>query len=58
MSLTALLLFWNNIVAETDLIDAKSLPKVTMPNRNGFIPAQMEDIRDMQKRGCHGGHCP
>jgi len=57
-SLTALMLYWNHIIAETDVIDAKSLPKVKMPNRNGFIPPRMEDIGDMQKRGCHGGHCP
>jgi hypothetical protein len=57
-SLTAFLLFWNKIIAETDVIDARSLPKVTMPNRNGFIPPRLEDISDMEKRGCHGGHCP
>jgi len=57
-ALTAFLLFRNNIIGETDVIDAKSLPKVKMPNRDGFIPQRLEDIRDMQKRGCHGGHCP
>ena len=27
----------NGIVGEGDVMDAKSLPKVTMPNREGFI---------------------
>lgn len=57
-ALTAFVLFRNNVVQESQILDAKSLPKVQMPNRNGFIPQRLEDIRDMKKRGCHGGHCP
>ena len=38
-SLTAFLLYRNGIVGETDVMDEKSLPKVEMPNRNGFVPA-------------------
>jgi len=37
--LTAFLLFRNGIIAENDVLDAKSLPKVQMPNRDGFVPA-------------------
>ena len=36
---TAYLLFRNGIIQESDVMDAKSLPKVQMPNRNGFVPA-------------------
>jgi S-disulfanyl-L-cysteine oxidoreductase SoxD len=57
-ALTAFVLFRNDIVKESELMDAKSLPKVQMPNRNGFVPLRLEDIGDMKKRGCHGGHCP
>jgi cytochrome c len=57
-ALTAFVLFRNDIVKESDVMDAKSLPKVQMPNRNGFVPLRLEDIGDMKKRGCHGGHCP
>ena len=57
-ALTAFLLFRNGIVQEGDVIDAKSLPKIQMPNRNGFIPAKLEDVGDLQKRGCRAGHCP
>lgn len=57
-SLTAFLLFRNGIIKETDVIDAKSLPKVQMPNRNGFVPVKVEDIPDIQKRGCQLGVCP
>ena len=38
--LTAFLLYQNGIVQENDVIDAKTLPKVRMPNRDGFIPPQ------------------
>jgi mono/diheme cytochrome c family protein len=57
-ALTAFVLFRNGIIQDSDVIDAKSLPKVQMPNRNGFMPLRLEDIHDLRKRGCHGGHCP
>jgi hypothetical protein len=34
-ALTAFLLFKNNVIAEDDVMDAQSLPKVEMPNRDG-----------------------
>ena len=39
-ALTAFLLYRNDIIKETDVMDAKSLPKVQMPNRNGFVPPE------------------
>jgi len=57
-SLVALVLYRNEIIKEEDVIDAKTLPKVQMPNRNGFIPQKLEEIHDPQKRGCRMGHCP
>lgn len=44
-SVIAWLLFQNHIIAELTVIDAQSLPKVEMPNRNGFIPDPRPDIR-------------
>jgi cytochrome c len=35
-ALTAYLLFKNGVVKEDDVMDARSLPKVEMPNKNGF----------------------
>jgi cytochrome c len=57
-SLTAFILFRNGIVQETDVMDGKTLPKVKMPNRDGFLPPRLEDIANLQKRGCAAGHCP
>jgi mono/diheme cytochrome c family protein len=37
-AVTAFLLYRNGIIQETDVMDAKSLPKVQMPNRNGYYP--------------------
>ena len=34
---TAYLLYINNIIGESDEMNAESLPKVRMPNRDGFI---------------------
>jgi S-disulfanyl-L-cysteine oxidoreductase SoxD len=39
---TAYVLYRNDIIKETDVLDANSLPKVRMPNRDNFVPAQPE----------------
>jgi hypothetical protein len=35
---TAYVLYINGIIGENDVMDAKTLPKVQMPNRDGFYP--------------------
>jgi len=57
-SLTAFILFRDEIIKEEDVIDAKSLPKIKMPNRDGFVPQNLDEIHDWKKRGCKLGHCP
>jgi cytochrome c len=57
-ALTAFLLYKNDIIKETDTIDSKTLPAIKMPNRDGFIPPQLDEIHDIKKRGCRLGHCP
>lgn len=37
-AVSAYILNLNGIIGENDAMDAQSLPKVNMPNRNGFIP--------------------
>ena len=44
-SVIAWLLFQNQVIAEDAVIDAQTLPKVEMPNRNGFIPDPRPDVR-------------
>ena len=56
-AVTAFLLYKNGIIKETDVLDVKTLPKVQMPNRNGFLPARFEDLPDLKKRGCRVGQC-
>ena len=41
---TAYVLFLNGIVAEQDVLDQKTLPKIMMPNRNGFVPDPRPDL--------------
>jgi len=57
-SLTAFILAKSEIIQEGDVMDAKTLPQVQMPNRNGFIPQRFADIPDERKRGCSQGACP
>lgn len=45
-ALTAYLLHLNGIVAETVVIDAMSLPKVAMPNRDNFIVSYSDGALD------------
>lgn len=44
-AVTALLLHWNGVIGENDELNEKTLPKVKMPNRDGFVP----DARPHQK---------
>lgn len=37
-ALTAFILYKNNIIKEDQVMDAKSLPQVKMPNREGYVP--------------------
>jgi cytochrome c len=48
-ALTAFLLYKNGIVQEGDVIDAKSLPEVRMPNRNNFVPYSPEWKKDAKR---------
>jgi len=57
-SLTAFILFRNGIIKEDELIDAATLPRIKMPNRDGFIPQNLDLIHDWKARGCKLGHCP
>ena len=43
--LTAYLLYKNDIIQENDVIDAQTLPKVKMPNRDGFIPPDISEYK-------------
>jgi S-disulfanyl-L-cysteine oxidoreductase SoxD len=44
-SVVAWLFYKNEIVPEDAVIDAKTLPQVVMPNRDGFIPDGRPDVR-------------
>jgi hypothetical protein len=39
-ALTAFLLYKNGVIQENDIMDAKSLPQLKMPNRDGYFPPQ------------------
>jgi cytochrome c len=43
--LTAYILAMNSIIAEDEVMNAETLPKVNMPNRDGFIVAGETDIK-------------
>ena len=57
-AVTAFMLFRSGIIKETDVMDAKSLAEVQMPNRNGWVPARLEDIPDLKKRAGRNGQYP
>jgi mono/diheme cytochrome c family protein len=43
-AVTAYLLYLNGIIGEQDVMDAKTLPLVKMPNRDGFVPDPRPDV--------------
>lgn len=57
-SLTAFILAKSGIIGETDILNDATLPKVRMPNREGFIPQDFSEIPEIHKRKCRQGLCP
>jgi cytochrome c len=47
---TAYVLFLNGIVGERDVLDEKTLPRIKMPNRNGFVADPRPDIGTLVKK--------
>jgi cytochrome c len=43
-SLVAFIFSMNGITGENDVLDAKTLPKIRMPNRDGFVPDARPDV--------------
>ena len=50
-AVTAYLLHLNGIIGETDVLDARTLPQVRMPNRDGFVPDPRPDVGRPAKVG-------
>jgi S-disulfanyl-L-cysteine oxidoreductase SoxD len=57
-AVTAFLLYRSGIIKENDVMNAKALAELQMPNRNGWVPSRLEDIPDLKKRGGHNGQYP
>jgi len=49
-AVAAYILNLNGIIGETDVMDAKSLPKVRMPNRDGFVADPRPDVGEKSKK--------
>src|SRR5215813_12322720 len=49
-AVAAYILNLNGIIGENDVMDAKTLPKVKMPNQNGFVPDSRPDVGDKAKK--------
>jgi S-disulfanyl-L-cysteine oxidoreductase SoxD len=50
-AVTGFLLNLNGIIAEQDVMDAKTLPAVRMPNRDGFVPDPRPDVGRRKTKG-------
>jgi len=57
-AVTAFLLYRGGIIKENDVMDAKSLTELRMPNRDGWVPSRLEDIPDVKKRAGRNGQYP
>jgi S-disulfanyl-L-cysteine oxidoreductase SoxD len=43
-AVTAYLLHLNGIIGQSDVVDARTLPAIKMPNRDGFVPDARPDV--------------
>ena len=50
-AVTAYLLNLNGIVKEDEVVDAATLPRIRMPNRDGFVPDPRPDVGPKTSRG-------
>lgn len=46
-AVTAYLLFLNDIIGETDVLDANTLVQIRMPNRDGYVPDPRPDVESV-----------
>jgi cytochrome c len=44
-AVVAYILYRNGIVEEKDILNAKTLPRIRMPNRDGFVPDPRPDVK-------------
>ncbi len=49
-AVAAYILNLNGIIGEGDVMDAKTLPKVRMPNRDGFVPDPRPDVGEKARK--------
>jgi cytochrome c len=49
-SAVAYVLYLNGIVGEKDVLDAKTLPQIKMPNRDGFTKDPRPDVQVAGKK--------
>ena len=54
-AVTAFVLFLNGVIQETDVLDATTLPKIRMPNRDNFLTVEI-GLKPGQRRPL--GHYP
>lgn len=57
-ALAAFILYRGGVIKENVVLNATTLPKIRMPNRNGFVPASFQSLTNDRKRGCRQGVCP
>lgn len=57
-AVTAFLLYRSGIIGENDVMDAKTLGAIRMPNRNGWVPANLDDLANLKKRNEINGQYP
>ena len=50
-AVTAYLLHINGILKEDEILDAATLPRIRMPNRDGFVPDPRPDVGPKARRG-------
>lgn len=57
-AITAYVLYLNGIIGERNVIDRSTLPKIRMPNRDGFVPDDRPDVSNAERAMGHRERTP
>jgi cytochrome c len=57
-ALTAFILYKGELIGQDEVMNARTLPQVELPNRYKYVPSDLDEIADIEARGCRNGHCP
>ena len=51
------ILYKSDVIGQDEVMNAETLAEVELPDRYGFVPAELDKTPDMEARVCRNGCC-